>query len=83
MIKGIPGTTEDPAYFLPRDFSGVSDRERNGPFEDKIWIAYRAPKLDETQAPLSYFKQAGYEIGERLSEHAPGQDAFLISLQRK
>jgi 4-amino-4-deoxy-L-arabinose transferase-like glycosyltransferase len=83
VIKGIPGVTEDPAYFLPRDFSGVSNRSTNGPFEDKIWIAYRASKLDETQAPLSYFKQAGYQIGERLSEHAPGQDAFLISLQRK
>ena len=83
VIKGIPGTTEDPAYFLPRDFNAVSDGRSNGPFEDKIWIAYRAAKLDETQAPLSYFTQAGFQIGERLSEHAPGQDAFLISLQRK
>jgi hypothetical protein len=83
VIKDIPGTTEDPAYFLPRDFNAVSVRSRNGLFEDKIWIAFRGPKLDETEATLSYFKQAGYEMGERLSEHTPGQDAFLISLQRK
>jgi uncharacterized membrane protein len=84
VIKGLPGTTEDAAYFLPRDFDEIPVRAAGATINDnEVWVAFRATRFDESQPPLSRFTNAGYQIERVLSEHVQGQDAFLIKLQRK
>jgi hypothetical protein len=80
----LPGTTEDAAYFLPRDFEDIQVRAAAAPVDDiEVWIAFRAPRLDEHRPPLNSFTSAGYQIERVLTEHTQGQEAFLIKLQRK
>jgi uncharacterized membrane protein len=84
VIKGLPGITEDSAYFLPRDFDGVLVRAAGANINDnEIWVAFRATRLDEHQPPLNRFTSAGYQIERVLTEHMQGQEAFMIKLQRK
>jgi len=84
VIKGLPGTTEDAAYFLPRDFEDIQVRAAGVPIDDhEVWIAFRASRLDEHRPPLNRFTSAGYQIERVLTEHTQGQEAFLIKLQRK
>jgi len=83
VIKSFPGTTEDTAYFLPRDFDEIAVRGPVIPNGSEIWIAFRAPHVDEQQPPLKQFVTAGYQISQILSEQAQNQNAFVIKLERK
>lgn len=84
VIKGLPGTTEDTAYFLPRDFDDIQVGAADATINDNdVWIAFRAARLDQHQAPLNRFTSAGYKIEHLLSDHMQGQQAFLIRLQRQ
>jgi uncharacterized membrane protein len=83
VIKNLPGTTEDNAYFLPREFDEIEVRGPDIPGENEIWIAFRAPRVDEQQPPLKQFVTAGYQIERILSEQAQHQNAFMIKLERK
>ncbi len=83
VIKNLPGTHEDPAYFLPRDFDCVSVQQPIVPVADEIWIAFRASAWDESQPPLSSFVYAGYQSGRVLTMNAQGEQAFLVQLLRK
>src|SRR5204863_6993338 len=82
VIKNIPGTYEDTAYFLPRDFNDIEVRGPQIPNEPEIWIALRATSIDEQQPPLKHFISAGYQIRQVLSERAQGQNAFMIRVAR-
>lgn len=82
VIKNLPGTTEDTAYFLPRDFDDIVVRGPEIPNETEIWIAFRASSVDEQQPPLKQFMSAGYQIRQVLSERAQGQNAFMIRVAR-
>jgi uncharacterized membrane protein len=83
VIKGVPGVTEDAAFFLPREFNDVAVRDPSVTTEDEIWIAFRGSRLDEKQPPLNHFTQAGYHVDRILSEHMRHQDAFLIKLRKR
>jgi hypothetical protein len=83
VIKNLPGTTEDTAYFLPRDFNEIAVRGPIVPYGSEVWIAFRAARLDEQQPPLKQFMTAGYQIRQVLSEPAQHQNAFVIKLERK
>jgi uncharacterized membrane protein len=83
VIKNLPGTTEDNAYFLPRDFDEIEVRGPVIPNGSEIWIAFRAPRVDEQQPPLKQFVTAGYQVEQILSEQAQHQNAFMIKLGRK
>ena len=82
VIKNLPGTTEDAAYFLPRDFNDIEVRGPEIPDDNEIWIAFRAPRLDEQQPPLKQFVTSGYQIRQVLDEKAQGQTAFMIRVAR-
>lgn len=83
VMKGVPGTSEDPAYFLPRDFNDVSVRGAEAPKENDIWIAFHGAHLDVNGQPLQYFAGAGYQLRTVLTQHAENQDVFLVELHRK
>jgi hypothetical protein len=83
VIKNFPGTIEDNAYFLPRDFNDIEVRGSEIPNENEIWIAFRAARVDEQQPPLKQFTTAGYEIKQVLNDKAQNQNAFMIKLERK
>jgi hypothetical protein len=83
VIKNLPGTTEDTAYFLPRDFNEIAVRRPIMPYGSEIWIAFRAPRVDEQQPPLNQFMTAGYQIRQVMSEQAQHQNAFMIKLEQK
>lgn len=83
VIKNLPGTTEDNAYFLPRDFDEIEVRGPVIPNGSEIWIAFRGPRVDEQQPPLKQFVTAGYQISQILTEKAQNQNAFMIKLERK
>jgi hypothetical protein len=83
VIKNVPGTIEDTAYFLPRNFNEIDVRGPDIPNERKVWIAFRAARLDEQQPPLRQFIEAGYEIKQVLNEKAQNQNGFMIELARK
>jgi hypothetical protein len=83
VIKNIPGTMEDTAYFLPRDFNDIQVRGPEIPNENEVWVAFRARSFDEQQPPLKQFVTAGYQIRQVLNERAQNQNAFMIKLERK
>ena len=83
VIKNLPGTSEDSAYFLPRDFNDIEVREAEIPNASEVWIAFRAPRVDEQKSPLKQFVAAGYQIRQVLNEKAQNQNAFMIKLERK
>ena len=84
VMKGLPGTIEDPAYFLPRDFDDIQVRAASDIIDDhEVWLAFRALRLDEDQPPLNRFTSVGYQIERVLTDHRQGQEAFLIKLQRQ
>ena len=80
VVKGIPGIPEDPAYFLPRAFNGVSVQKKPALTGDKIWVAFRANQWDETRPPLDGIKRSGLEPGRVFTVKAQGQQAFLVEL---
>jgi uncharacterized membrane protein len=83
LIKNVPGTIEDTAYFLPRNFNEIDVRGPDIPNERRVWITFRAARLDEQQPPLRQFIEAGYEIKQVLNEKALNQNAFMIELERQ
>lgn len=83
VINNFPGTNEDPAYFLPRDFDEVSVQGPTVPVADEIWLAFRVSTRAESQTPLSSFINAGYQKGRVLTMETQGERAFLVQLLRK
>ncbi len=81
-VKGVPGIFDDPAYFLPRNFSDIAVQDSPSLSGDHIWIAFRANQWDEKSAPLNYLEGAGYHVRRVLGTQAQGQEAFLVELWR-
>ena len=82
-IKNVPGLAEDPAYFLPRRFSGVTTTDLASIEDERFWIAFRDLSWNEERPPLSVLQARGYRIGERLEFAAGGQRAFMVSVSRR
>ena len=83
VIKGVAAIPEDPAYFLPRRFNDINVMNGAAATEDEIWIAFRAPRWDETLPPLSTLENSGYRVTSAQSIAAQGQQAFMVRLTRK
>ena len=77
VVKGLPGITEDPAYFLPRAFTDISVQKNPALTGDKIWVAFRGEQWDETRPPLDGIRRGGFQIGRVLTVKAQRQQAFL------
>lgn len=81
-IKGAPGLTEDPAYFLPRAFDGVATAGADALRGERFWLAFRDTNWDETRPPLKLINQRGYRAQRVYETAAQGQRAFLVLFAR-
>jgi mannosyltransferase len=82
VVKNLQGIQEDPAYFLPRRFNEITEANVTQITEDNIWIAFRAPRWDETRPPLSTLGNMGYAMRDVDSIQAQGQQAFMVRMQK-
>jgi hypothetical protein len=83
VVKGVAGIPEDPAYFLPRRFNEIPVMNSSQITGDEIWIAFRAPRWDETLSPLSTLESMGYMTRNVQSFQAQGQQAFMVRMGRR
>jgi hypothetical protein len=81
-LKGTPGVSEDPAYFLPRDFDGVNIAPADALEGARFWAAFRDTAWDETRPPLSFINARGYRASRVYETAAQGQRAFLVLFTR-
>lgn len=81
-VKGAPGVTEDPAYFLPRDFEGVASATTDALQGDSFWAAFRDTSWDESRPPLKLILERGYRAERVYESAAQGQRAFLVHFVR-
>ena len=77
-IKGAPGLTEDPAYFLPRGFDGVAVSNTDALRGERFWVAFRDTAWDESRQPLKLITERGYRAERVYETAAQGQRAFLV-----
>src|SRR5947209_20355595 len=82
VLKGVPGTTEDPAYFLPRRFDGVTRAGADSINEGRFWAAFRDAAWDESRPPLKTMLDRGYRAERVYETQAQGQRAFLVLFTR-
>jgi hypothetical protein len=83
VVKGLEGIPEDPAYFLPRRFNEIGVVNSAQITGDDIWVAFRAPRWDETLPPLSTLESMGYTRRAVQSIQAQGQQAFVVRMARR
>jgi hypothetical protein len=81
-LKGVPGVTEDPAYFLPRDFDGVTVAHADALEAPRFWAAFRDMTWDESRPPLNFITSRGYRASRVYESTAQGQRAFLVLFTR-
>jgi len=81
-IKGAPGLTEDPAYFLPRGFDGVATASPDALQGQRFWLAFRDTNWDESHQPLKLIMERGYRAERVYETAAQGQRAFLVLFTR-
>jgi hypothetical protein len=81
-IKGAPGVAEDPAYFLPRDFDGVTVAGTDSLKGQRILVAFRDATWDESRQPLKLILERGYRPERIYEAAAQGQRAFLVLFTR-
>lgn len=82
VLKGMPGTSEDPAYFLPRRFDGVASERADALGGERFWVAFRDADWDESRPPLSALLGRGYRAARIYETAAQGQRAFLVLFTR-
>ena len=82
-VKGVPGLTEDAAYFLPRGFDGIRVAGPEALEGERFWIAFRDTALVETRPPLSLLKERGYRVEQVHETSAQGQNAYLVLVGRQ
>jgi 4-amino-4-deoxy-L-arabinose transferase-like glycosyltransferase len=82
VVKGLPGLSEDPAYFLPRGFGEVAIRGQHALEGERFWAAFRDAAWDEGRQPLKLLKERGYRAEKVFETSAQGQRAFLVLFER-
>lgn len=82
VVKNVAGLGEDPDFFLPRRFDEIKVGDQSKITGEHIWLAFRAPRWDETRAPVSLMKSIGYQTGKVLSMDAHVEQAFFAEFWR-
>ncbi|CAN5207379.1 hypothetical protein BH20ACI2_BH20ACI2_21210 [soil metagenome] len=94
VIKGIPGTSGDPAYFLPRGFDEVKVIEPEAAFSaSEFWVAFRDPDPDH-DAPgipfisrlprvISELGRLGFEPEDVRKERVGNESVFFAKMVRR
>ncbi len=81
-LKGAPGVSEDPAYFLPRDFRDVRAAPADALEGARFWAAFRDTTWDDSRPPLNFITSRGYRASRVYETTAQGQRAFLVLFER-
>jgi len=81
-LKGVPGVSEDPAYFLPRDFDGATRAPADALEGPRFWLAFRDTTFDETRPPINFITSRGYRPARVYESAAQGQRAFLVLFEQ-
>ena len=81
-VNGIPGMTEDTAYFLPREFDDVEAIDVNEMKGDHFWLAFRDMTWNERHPPVDLFVSKGYSISGPIEIDAQRMKAFLVEVKR-
>jgi hypothetical protein len=81
-LKGLRGVAEDPAYFLPRDFTDVTTAPADALEGRSFWAAFRDTTWDESRPPLDFITSRGYRPARVYESNAQGQRAFLVLFTR-
>ncbi len=83
VLQGVPGVSQDPAYFLPRGFDGVTRARADSVGDERFWAAFRDAGWDESRPPLSVLIARGYRAERVYEAAAQGQRAFLVLFTRE
>jgi hypothetical protein len=83
VVRGVPGITDDPGYFLPRRFGGVGVTGPDSLDAQTFWVAFRAEALDETRPPLATLRERGYRVARVHEAGARRQHAFLVQMVKE
>ena len=82
-VKGVPGLSEDAAYFLPRAFEGVRVRDARDAFtEDLFYVAFRDSGWRADRPPLKFLAERGFEADAPSEVRTPAGTAFLVRFAR-
>ena len=82
VVRGLPGVSDDPAFFLPRRFSEVETVPASGIAGQHIWVAFGARRWDENRPPMSHLKTLGYQTRNVSAAVTQGEQVFLVELSR-
>lgn len=81
-VNGVPGVSEDRAYFLPRGFEGVRTIDVADVKGDQFWIAFRGSNWDTSKPPLDFITSKGYRLGQPQVVEAQAIKAFLLEVTK-
>src|SRR4029078_10515362 len=79
-VNGVPGVSEDRAYFLPRGFEGVRTIDVADVKGDQFWIAFRGSNWDTSKPLLDLITSKGYRLGQPQVVDAQATKAFLLEV---
>lgn len=85
VVRGVPGVSDDRAFFLPRGFDEVSvgtfDESMR---EEQFWVAMRGAARDEESPVLKILSARGYVAARRFEfTAADGQKAFVVLMRKR
>jgi hypothetical protein len=84
VVRGVPGVSEDAAFFLPRGFDEVASVGAAEAFgEERFWLAFRAAGRAEEHPAAKSLAARGYTLGPPLEVTARGQAAYLVPAARR
>ncbi len=94
VIKGIPGTSGDPAYFLPRGFEEVKVIEQETAFSaNEFWVAFRdpdpyhdmpeSPSISRQPRVISELERLGFEPEDVRKERVGNESVFFAKMVRR
>ncbi len=82
-VDGMPGMTEDTAYFLPRGFEAVQCIRPAEMNSNQFWVAFRDSQWNEKHPPISILLEQGFSVGRPRSVSANGMNAFVVDAVKK
>lgn len=93
LIKGVEGTINDPAFFLPRGFDGVTVGDLSTVEGDEIWVSFRqATRPDPVGAhaapdrrfevPVTNLENLGYVVEDVKMKAVGPHTAYLVRMKK-
>lgn len=93
LTKGVEGTINDPAYFLPRGFDGVEAGSLKSVEGDEVWVSFRQATgpdpvgeheraTRQFEVPVTNFENLGYRVTDVKSHIVGLQTAYLVRMKR-